>query len=410
MSQKKPSLKINSNKNNRKKTYKFSPIGNNSKKLNSNSNKKIFDFNKYIAKDDIDDTYNDIIPENDSIVYFLILSHGSVNFINNNYDSDDDDNDDSDDADDADDADADDAEYINVSNNLEYFNKITYAPFGFANYGTDDKYMLDSITTKINEFIDKNNSPLVNNKLIASLRQVDCVLEMQKEILENLKNASTVSDLFHKCGLKILSDREQTLYGSVLYLKDKNRKIDYQDEEITTQIINKKFSIGEKDSEHMNIYVVFAKGGKLNTGDKVLNSDKYFEYLVNLKIEKRKEYWDEWLEKYPRRIKDYNEEMIKITNEAYEQTKKKNFNEITTQELLKFAEHYGYKNVIMIDYSCDVCINDCGKTVSRNKVMAIRDCFHQFHGRGIDKKLKKTKKHISRKLKKNRKSKKYKKM
>jgi len=101
-------------------------------------------------------------------------------------------------------------------------------------------------------------------------------------ILENLKNASTVSDLFHKCGLKILSDREQTLYGSVLYLKDKNRKIDYQDEEITTQIINKKFSIGEKDSEHMNIYVVFQNGGELNTGDKVLNSDKYLEYLASV--------------------------------------------------------------------------------------------------------------------------------
>jgi len=431
MSQKKSTLKKKSNK---KKPYKFSPIGNkninklknNNNKtifdfgkyiakddidttykdtipendhLKNNNNKTIFDFGKYIAKDDIDTTYKDTIPENDSIVYFLIIAHGSVNFINNNDDSHDDDIDDNDDADDA--------EYINISNNLDYFNKITYPPLGFANYETDDKYMLESITTKINEFIDEKNYPLVNNELIEVLSNVDCVLQMQKESLKELNNASTASELSYKCGLKNLSDREPELYGSVLYSKDKNRN--YQDEEITTQIINKSFSIGENDSEHMNIYVVFQNGGELNTGDKVLNSDKYLEYLANWKIEMRKEWYDDWRKRGRITEDEYKEKMIEITNKAYEE-EIENINRVTTEQLLKFAEHYGYKNVIMIDYSCDVCINDCGKKVPRNKVMAIRECFHPYHGRGIHKNLKKTKKHISRKLKKNRKSKKYKKM
>jgi len=30
---------------------------------------------------EIDENYNDITPENDSIVYFLILAHGAVNYI-----------------------------------------------------------------------------------------------------------------------------------------------------------------------------------------------------------------------------------------------------------------------------------------------------------------------------------------
>jgi hypothetical protein len=425
MSQKtKTTLKTKSNK---KRTYNFSPFGNNSKKLNNN--KTIFNFDKYIDKDDIDDTYNDIIPENDhlkynnktifnfhnyiakdnidttykdtipendSIVYFLILSHGSVNYYKNK------------------------PEYIRTpkkeGKSIDYFNKITYAPLGFSNYGTDDEYMLNSITTKINKFINEKKYPLVNNELIEVLPNVDCVLEMQRESLKKLKNASTVSDMSYKCGLKNLSDREPKLYGSVVYSKgdydcdDDDKDGDDDDNcDITTEIINKSFSIGKNDSEHMNIYVVFAKGGKLNTGDKVLNSDKYLKYLANWKIEMRKEWYDDWRNRGRINEDEYEEKIIEITNKAYEE-EIENINDVTSEELLKFARYCGYKNVIMIDYSCDVCINHDGEKVPRNLVMATRNDFHPFHGRGIHKKLKKTKKHISRKLKQNRKSKKYKKM
>lgn len=383
MSQKKTTLKIKSNKNNRKRTYKFSPFGNNIKKLNNN--KTIFNFDNYITKADIDDTYNDIIPENDSIVYFLILSHGSVNYYKNK------------------------PEYIRTpkeeGKSIDYFNKITYAPLGFSNYGTDDQYMLNSITTKINEFIDEKKYPLVNNELIEVLPNVDCVLEMQKESLKKLKNASTVSDMSYKCGLKNLSDREPKLYGSVVYSKgdydcDDDKDGDDDDNcDITTQIINKSFSIGENDSEHMNIYVVFAKGGNLNTGDNVLNSDKYLEYLANPKIEMRKSWYDDWRKRGRITEDEYEEKMIEITNKVYEE-EIENINDVTSEELLKFARYCGYKNVIMIDYSCDVCINHDGEKVPRNLVMATRNDFHPFHGRGIHKKLKKTKKRISRKLQK----------
>jgi len=337
-SQKKPTLKLKSNK--KKRTYKFSPIGNNNSKKLNNNNKTIFDFGKYIAKNDIDDTYDDIIPENDSIVYFLILSHGAVRF-NTNYIP----------------------YYVDVPHKIDYFNKITYAPVGFSNYETNDPKMLESIKTKIKVLNGHENNPIVANKLIESLRQVDCVLEDQT------KNMNETPYLNDRCGQKMLVDRSDLLYESVVHSKTiKNN----------SQIMNKTFSTDKNDDgETMNIYVVFANGGLLKTGDKVLNSKDYINYL-SITIEDKKE-------------------LLEAQSRS------------STKDLLDFAEFCDYKNVVMIDYSCNTCIDDNGERVPRNLVIQERKK-KQFAGRGIHKKLKKTKKHISRKLKQNRKSKKYKKM
>lgn len=299
----------------------------------------------------IDENYNDIIPENDNIVYFLILSHGSVDFKDNV------------------------PVYIDIPKNINYFNKITYAPFGFSNYKTNDTLMLNSITEKIKTLYEQTNTPIVENKLIDVLQDVDCVLKTQKEYIEKSKTYSNRDEhIKSRCGHKMIVEKEDSLYQSIVYSKTiENNK----------PIIQKTFSISEDDSEEMNIYVVFAKGeeGTLREGDKVLNSEEFREYLDTIFID---------------------------DNDVLE-----NQNIISTEDLLEFADFCNYKNVVLIDYSCDVCINYSGEKVPRNEVMNIRNekITTNIVGRGIYKKLKlrksKSKKRkVSRKLRKSKKIKK----
>jgi len=316
-------------------------------------NDNIDDSNKITHSTDklskIDENYSDIIPENDNIVYFLILSHGSVDFKDNV------------------------PVYIDIPKNIDYFNKITYAPFGFTNYGTNDTLMLKSITEKIKTLYEQSNTPIVENKLIDVLQQVDCVLKMQKEYIEKSKTYPNRDEHIKGiCGRKMILEREDILYQSVLYTKSiENNK----------PIIQKSFSISEDDSEEMNIYVIFAKGenGFLYEGDEVLNSQLFRDYLSTI-------FYDD-------------------DNEVLE-----NQNIISTEGLLEFAEFCNYKNVVFIDYSCDVCINYSGEKVPRNEVMNIRNekITTNLVGRGgIHKKLKKSKKRrVTRKLRKSKKVKK----
>lgn len=81
----------------------------------------------------------------------------------------------------------------------------------------------------------------------------------------------------------------------------------------------------------------------------------------------------------------------------------------STEDLLGYADFCNYKNVVLIDYSCDVCINYSGENVPRNQVINIRNekINTNLFGRGIHKKLKKSKKRrVTRKLQKSKKVKK----
>ena len=72
--------------------------------------------------------------------------------------------------------------------------------------------MLESIKTKIND-LNKSGKTIVANKLIESLREVDCVLEDQT------KNMNETPFLNERCGQKLLMDRPESLYKSVVYSK-----------------------------------------------------------------------------------------------------------------------------------------------------------------------------------------------
>jgi hypothetical protein len=396
------SNKRNSRTNNDKiKYYPYSRDGSRIReKYKINNNNKPFDLSKYIIDHNIDGNYNDTIPENDSIVYFLILSHGSVNFVNHD---DDDENKNVK------------PQIIRMPNELEYFNKITYSPLGFANITTinSEELIKQSVEELIKTHFNKNENPLVHNQLSERLPDVDGLLKQQRECLNRYLTQNDLNDdeIKHKCELISLSQRKLDLYNSVVY--DKNNNND------NIEIINKTFSIDEEDRKYMvtNIHVVYTKGGNENgnllAGDNILGSKKYIEYL---KDKNEKEIKKQFYNSVKDRIGRYESHelagiMKNLEQQAYNNAEAYKY-EITTRELLEFALSLGFKRVIAIDYSCDTCSTQDGKPVPIDLVMHFRKQIKEnpLLGRGIDKKLKKTKKHISRKLKKNRKSKKYKKM
>jgi len=309
------------------------------KKLkNASSKKRQFSssiFTSYLENktpfNQIDTNYNDIIPENDSIVYFLILSHGSVIFRNDT-----------------------EPDYINMPKNIEYLNKITYAPFGFFNYETNDTLILNAITEKIKTSYSENNTPIVENKLIEGLQNVDCVLQMQKKDFEKNKDNTK-----YRCGLKMLIERENQLYQSVVYYKPLENNV---------PIINKSFSISKDDAKDMNIFVVFEKGkdGFLYEGGTVLNSEAYKDFIST--------------------SVDDESEIEGLQNS------------ITTEELLEFADFCNYKNVVIIDYSCDGCRKYNGEKVPRNEVIKIRreKIDQKLVGRGSQKNIRKPPKKMQR--------------
>ena len=353
MPKKKGGTRTNRRTNRRKKTIKSAK--NTSDVVTKDKRKFISSSINKTKLSEIDENYNDITPENDSIVYFLILAHGAVNYFD--YEP----------------------AYIYIPRNIEYFNKITYAPFGFNNFETDDKLMINSITEKINTLYSQNNTPIVENKLIEGLREVDCVLKMQKEFIERNKHENSYPHIKARCGHKMIVNRENQLYQSAVYSKEKD--YDYE-------IINKSFSIEENDSKEMNIYVVFAKGqrGMLQEGDTVLNSEKYIEYLGRSEKQMKEEikrHLEEKGHEY-----DIEPDLLKI-----KEKNKKMAKYITTEELLEFADFCNYKNVVIIDYSCDSCINDDGEKIPRNEVMKMREKIEKkLIGRGSQKNTKNKKK------------------
>jgi len=212
--------------------------------------------------------------------------------------------------------------------------------------------MLNSIEKKINTSYSENNEPIVEDKLIEGLQEVDCVLQMQKEFIERSKHENSYPHIKARCGHKMIVNRENQLYQSAVYSKT-----------IDIPFINKSFSITRYDSKEMNIYVVFAKGqsGILQEGDTVLNSELFRDYLS---------------------IVSDDEEVLRLQNQT------------STEELLEFADFCNYKNVVIIDYSCDVCLKENGEKIPRDEVMKLRreKIDTKLVGRGSQKHAKKCEK------------------
>jgi len=255
-----------------------------------------------------------------SIIYFVVLSHGAVNFTKSENED----------------------EYkpihIKIPKDISFFNKITFAPLGINNltYDEDGKEIMDTLNTELPNIYSK---PEGYGKLLANkLKNEHSKVLNIKERLEVEKDLQT-RGYYH-----ILNNNKDQFFQSVIY--DKKRKNNLP-------IIQKEFSLDpviKENKKYDDIFVVFQKGGLLTIGDKILDNDNIFKnYMIHL---------------YNQR----NISNIKGDHYIYKP-------EITTDELLEIAVEYGYEKVVMIDYSCDYCQNivDTKTNIPRNEIIKWRE-------------------------------------
>lgn len=315
----------------------------------SDNRERKIDINNYKTDKlaDIDWQFNEPKPKNESIVYFLILSHGAAMYHNANSPI-----------------------FTEIPENIEYFNKITYAPLGYGNFmpyrkDYNDKTILESIKN----LLAKNATPLVNNELIQILPDIDNLSNWQTKTVKNdsiVSSLSNVQKTLSQLQFKSLMLKSNEFYKSIIYTKPKEYRNDNE------TIIDKDFSTDQIQNT-MNIYIAFEKGGRFQIGEPILKTKKYYDFL---KIN------------YPYLSEEHINEKLEM---------------ITTSDLLKLANFYNYKNVVMIDYSCSVCRSTEGEKVPRDIIMSNRN---EYFAGSIKRKINKTKKHITRKLKKSKKVKK----
>ena len=191
----------------------------------------------------------------------------------------------------------------------------------------------------------------------------------------NNTNVNTNTYRKEVSGYKSLIKNEDSLYQSYIYDVVTNKN---------TPLIQKNYSIYETDTSNMNIYIAFAVGGELDMekGNKMLGN-----------IYTPKNYYEQYLLSFLDEEDELNSNML---------------TQINTQTLLELSEYYGYKKVVIIDYSCDVCINPTTlNKISKDKVVCLRndikDC---FIGRGRIKTTNKKNKRPNRTSKKTKKTRK----
>jgi len=237
-----------------------------------------------------------------SIIYFVVLCHGEVNFTknaNNTYDP----------------------ININIPPKISFFNKITFAPLGIYNImnDNDSNNILEELKTEIPKLYSKQEG---YGDVLADKLKND-----YSQLLNPSNDLKTQTNPYTRGYLHILNNNKEQYYQSVVYdVNNKNNNI---------PIIQKLFSLDDKvnNNDSNDILVVFQKGGLLKTGDKILNNNRIFkDYMVNL-----------WKEKITDNI-DKDGNYIYVPK-------------ITTDELLEISVEYGYEKVVIIDYSCDYCRN-----------------------------------------------------
>ena len=172
-------------------------------------------------------------------------------------------------------------------------------------------------------------------------------------------------NLKRRCYYKMLFDKEDKLYQSVIYSSNSQNNI---------PILQKTFKILPEDHRifKFNIYVVYQKNGTLHQGEKILSSEKYKAFL-----------------KKKRTFLTY------LNYDAHDTET------INTQQLLEFAEDCNYDNVFILDYSCSKCSYENGEAFPRNEVRKLSELIDSNQiGKGNNKRYKSKKKHILRKYKK----------
>ena len=252
-----------------------------------------------------------------SIIYYLILCHGGVNFTKDS-----------------------DNQIIpvmvNIPNEIEYFNKITFAPLGLKNMMSidDHKYIYNKLKKEIPKLYSKQEG---YGDIFANKLKTD-----YDDLLDPFHYLDSVKLLKHRTYLHMLNNNKEQFYQSVIY--DENNK---------NPIIQKDFGLDPiiSRSETQDVFVIYQKGGKLKSGERILYNNAIFkDYMVKL--------WE--------------------TNTVENTDGNGNFKyypRLSTDELLNISVEYGYKKVVIIDYSCDSCRNivELSTKIPRNIIMSFRE-------------------------------------
>ena len=280
-----------------------------------------------------------ILPAIDEpVIYFAINCHGNIRFSNEN-----------------------DPEYINIPSELSVFNKITYAPVGLSNIysSMNANYIITTLKKTIKKIYDNGHGYSIN--LVNYLKSLKLIDPPKKSLLNE-------SDIKTRVSLHSLQKNIDHMYQSVLYNAENH-----------PNIINKTYGIKTKSIldrldnylSNFNIYVVFEKSdntiyNKLEIGTTIIGNNHYNTYKQNIDID----------------IDIDIENNIKINHKKQQQ-----ITTITTEELLNYAVYCGYKSVVILDFTCDVCIDTTtNKKIARNKVISLRNSISstsKIIGRGI---------------------------
>ena len=206
----------------------------------------------------------------DSVVYFLIMTHGNMKFDLNTKKPD----------------------YAVIPTEMKRFSKVTFGVFSIP-IGLNDKDK-ENIHKKIIEKIPNN---VVDGKPLSDLLRTEFQDEHFVIYDDAFKNADKPS---------VTAIKNQPYF-------DKMFQSFVYTPESTLPIIEKEYTTGSNDSEWFDVFVAFEKGGNFKVGQRVVNK----------------------------------------THTNKQDTSPNGYT--NTTELLKLAVQNGYKQVVMIDFSCDPC-------------------------------------------------------
>jgi hypothetical protein len=243
--------------------------------------------------------------------------------------------------------------YFHIPDELNYVNKITQAPLGIYNIGNEpnDMNIKNEISTMIE---DTYNQKIFGKELANKINELNSVLISRAQYNE-----------YGNIGKRLGSVKNLNEYqkGALELYRNIRKEFHSIDNKQSDKFIDKKYLVNYKtDGKYRNIYVIYQNGGELRMNDKILDL-----YFVN--------------KQFTRSTTIYG---------------------INLSELLNFSIEKGYKNVVIIDLSCESCYDfNTNKEIdiqSRSMRQYRNESKRQKLWGGRKKRIKKTKK---RKYKKN---------
>lgn len=200
---------------------------------------------------------------------------------------------------------------------FDYVNKITKNPRGsvgiyFYNPETGENKLYGSMLNDLSNLIaERQDNPIVGKELLNRMRDLQMVATDYE-----LSKTYDVSKIFSQP--ELIHEKHQPLYSSI-------------DTTTTNEYINKLYSknLNSIMDTQMDIYVLFQKGGPLHKGEQLLET---------------------------------------IYNSHHSRLRRSSMGviQITLNDILYFLYTKGYKNVILIDFSCESCYDDKSQLLPTN--------------------------------------------